>query len=377
MKIALFCDTYIPVKNWLVSMVSQIKSSLESAGHEVYLFCPDYPDHIDTEKNIIRIRSVWTPLKLDDRLPITLKKRKEIKQFLIDNTIDIVHSHSEFVLGRLSKKLAKQCNIKFIHTFHTMWEDYSHYVMVPKLSIRKAIQIFLKDVEHISTPSIKSLNYLEKILKRDDIKHIPNFIDETKLKLDVKKQDIEKIKSTYHIWKQDVVVTFIWRVSSEKRVFEMVESYDTHIFPKNTHIKLMIVWDGKDFKKIQKYVEKSAYKENYILTWYVPWNTINQYYSISDIYTTMSVSETHPMTVTEAVYFGLPCVVTEDESFSGLVMDTINWYVSEDTASYSKHILNLAQDEKTREIFREKNKEVADKYVSENIINEYLKFYQI
>ena len=159
-------------------MVRQIKSSLEAAGHEVYLFCPDYPDHTDTEKNVIRIKSVGTPLKLDDRVPLTLRKRREIKKFLIENQIDIIHSHSEFVLGRLAKKLAKQCNIKYIHTFHTMWEDYAHYLMVPKLSIRKAVQLFLKDVDHITSPSIKSCKYLKETLKRQDIIHIPNFIDE-------------------------------------------------------------------------------------------------------------------------------------------------------------------------------------------------------
>ena len=247
-------------------MVSQIKSSLESTGHEVYLFCPDYPDHTDTEKNVFRIRSVGTPLKLDDRVPITLKKRKEIKKFLIDNKIDVIHSHSEFVLGRLGKKLAKQCDIKFIHTFHTMWEDYSHYLMVPKASIRTAIKHFLKNVEHITSPSIKSCKYLEDTLNRNDIMHIPNFIDEKKLKSSAKKKDLDKLKEKYDISPNNILVSFIGRVSSEKRVFELVKAYDTYVFPRNSNIKLMVIGDGKQFKKIQKYIEKSKYKDNYILT---------------------------------------------------------------------------------------------------------------
>jgi len=91
-------------------------------------------------------------------------------------------------------------------------------------------------------------------------------------------------------------------VSSEKRVFELVKTYDTYIFPKNKHIKLIIVGDGKQFKKIQKYIAKSTYKNNYILTGYIEWEHINMYYKLSDIYTTISISETHPMTVTEAVF---------------------------------------------------------------------------
>ncbi len=375
MKIALFCDTYIPVKNWLVSMVSQIKSSLESAGHEVYLFCPDYPDHTDTEKNVFRIRSVWTPLKLDDRVPITLKKRKEIKQFLIGNNIDLIHSHSEFVLGRLAKKLAKQCNIKYVHTFHTMWEDYSHYLMVPKLSIRKAIQVFLKDVEHITSPSIKSCKYLEKTLSRDDIIHIPNFIDEKKLKSSAKRKDLDVLRKKYGISPNDILVSFIGRVSSEKRVFKLVQAYDTLIFPENPNIKLMVIGDGKQFKKIQKYIEKSKYKQNYVLTWYVEWSSINTYYKLSDIYTTISISETHPMTVTEAVFLWLPCVVVKDPSFDGLVTDGINWYIWWDIEDYGKKVLHLAKSPAERKAFKKESKRISEKYISENIIRQYLAFY--
>lgn len=247
-------------------MVRQIKSSLEEAGHEVYLFCPDYPDHTDTEQNVIRIKSVGTPLKIDDRLPITLKKKKEIKNFLIDHKIDVIHSHSEFILGRLAKKFAKELNIKYVHTFHTMWEDYAHYLMVPKISIRKAVKIFLKDVKYITSPSIKSCEYLKEILKRKDIIHIPNFIDEGKLSDTSTKKDIEKLRENYHLSKENILVSFVGRVSSEKRVFELVQTYDEYIFPKNTNIKLMIIGDGKQFKKIQKYIAKSIYKDNYILT---------------------------------------------------------------------------------------------------------------
>ena len=153
-----------------------------------------------------------------------------------------------------------------------MWEDYSHYLMVPKLSIRTAIQLFLKDVEHITSPSIKSCEYLESILKRKDILHIPNFIDEWKLGRSSKREDIQALKTQYNISRQDTIITFVGRVSSEKRVFQVVKIYDTLIFPKNPDIKLMVIGDGKDFKKIQKYVSKSQYQNNYKLE-SIRWST--------------------------------------------------------------------------------------------------------
>ena len=110
------------------------------------------------------------------------------------------------------------------------------------------------------------------------------------------------LKEKYSLSKEDILISFVGRVSSEKRVFELVQTYDEYIFPKNTQMKLMVIGDGKQFKKIQKYIAKSTYKDNYILTGYIDWEDIGSYYQLSDIYTTISISETHPMTVTEAVF---------------------------------------------------------------------------
>ena len=49
---------------------------------------------------------------------------KEIK----DLNLDIIHTQSEFSLGLFGKILSRKYDIPFIHTYHTMWEDYMHYI---------------------------------------------------------------------------------------------------------------------------------------------------------------------------------------------------------------------------------------------------------
>ena len=82
------------------------------------------------------------------------------------------------------------------------------------------------------------------------------------------------------------------------------------------------------------------------------------------------------MTVTEAVFLWLPCVVVKDPSFDGLVTDGINWYIWGDIQDYATKILNLAKDPKQRKAFRKASKKISEKYISENIIKQYIKLYE-
>ena len=42
--------------------------------------------------------------------------------------LDIIHSHTEFGIGMLARKIAKKNKLPLVHTYHTLYEDYTHYV---------------------------------------------------------------------------------------------------------------------------------------------------------------------------------------------------------------------------------------------------------
>lgn len=43
--------------------------------------------------------------------------------------LDVIHTQTEFSLGMLGKTLSKTFGIPMVHTYHTMYEDYVHYIV--------------------------------------------------------------------------------------------------------------------------------------------------------------------------------------------------------------------------------------------------------
>ena len=58
--------------------------------------------------------------------------------------LDIIHTQTEFSLGTFGKTLAKFCGIPLVHTYHTMYEDYVHYIVNGALISRSMAHSFSK-----------------------------------------------------------------------------------------------------------------------------------------------------------------------------------------------------------------------------------------
>ena len=42
--------------------------------------------------------------------------------------LDVIHTHTEFGIGTFARVIGKQFDIPVVHTYHTMYEDYVHYI---------------------------------------------------------------------------------------------------------------------------------------------------------------------------------------------------------------------------------------------------------
>jgi len=128
LRIGIFTDTYTPHINGVVTSVLMLKKALEKKGHIVYIVTVNdkglkyqYEDNGKT----IRIPRVPTGI-YDYRLTTIypLKVLKKIKKW----NLDVIHSQTEFGIGTFARIISKQFNIPLVHTYHTMYEDYVHYI---------------------------------------------------------------------------------------------------------------------------------------------------------------------------------------------------------------------------------------------------------
>jgi len=159
MKIGIFTDCYYPQVNGVVISVLTLKNILEKYGHEVYIITSRDSGNTDLN-NVISLPSIsffrWAEFKL--ALPfMAIKTQKQL--YSLD--FDVIHTHTEFSIGRLGKKIATQRTIPLIHTYHTQYEDYTHYIAAVGTSflkdvVRKLSKFFLRPYSAIIVPSEKT-----------------------------------------------------------------------------------------------------------------------------------------------------------------------------------------------------------------------------
>ena len=128
MRIGIFTDTYTPFINGVTTSVLMLKKGLEDKGHKVYIITVN-PESmhfsLDSTGTILRIPGI--PIGIYDyRLTgiCPIKALRQVKKW----HLDVIHSQTEFGVGTFARIVSKQFGIPLVHTYHTMYEDYVHYI---------------------------------------------------------------------------------------------------------------------------------------------------------------------------------------------------------------------------------------------------------
>lgn len=356
MRIGLFTDTYPPFINGVSTSVDMLKKALERQGHTVYVitvndssFKYDY-----NEKNkVLRIPGV--PIGIYDyRLSriYPLKMVNLIKSW----NLDVIHSHTEFGIGIFARIFAKQFNIPLVHTYHTMYEDYTHYITHGYFdkSSKKIVEYLTKfycdtTATELIVPTNKTYQlFKEKYKFEKNIHIIPTGIEVDRFFTEnVEKAEITDLKKHLNISKNDIVIIFVGRLAEEKNV-EFLLNAHKKLVSKYKNAKLLIVGDGPDKEKFENISKKLKINNNVIFTGKVAWSEVPYYYHVSDIFTTASKSETQGLTVIEAMASNVVPVVIEDEAFNGTVVNNLNGIIFKTEEEYLTDIENLIKNKKLR-----------------------------
>ena len=127
MKIGIFTDTYHPDINGVVTSIRMLELEMKKRGHEVYIFSPS--EHKPAEdENLYMLKSIPLIVAKKFNYRIATFYSRPIAKEIKDLNLDIIHTQSEFSLALFGKIISRKYSIPFLHTYHTMWEDYMHYL---------------------------------------------------------------------------------------------------------------------------------------------------------------------------------------------------------------------------------------------------------
>ena len=385
MRIGIFTDSYTPFINGVTTSVLMLKKGLEKKGHTVYVVTVNNENmkyKLDERGKVLRLPGV--PIGIYDyRLTgiYPLKAINIIKKW----NLDVIHCQTEFGVGTFARIIAKQLSIPLVHTYHTMYEDYIHYITKGYFNrtgkkIVEYLTLFYcdKTATELVVPTKKAYELFKEKYKVDrNVYIVPTGIEVEKFYLENNKGlNIIKKRESLGIKREDFVILFVGRIASEKNVELLLTSmrYVVNNCPK---AKLLIVGDGPDLNKYKSYVKKQGLEENIIFTGKVPWDSIAEYYLISDVFTTASRTETQGLTVIEAMAASLPVVCIDDESFTNTVIDNLNGKIFKNKRGYKKAIIELYNNPKELKKLSKQARVSAEMHSSKYFVESILDVYKI
>ena len=381
MRIGIFTETYTPYISGLVTSEVMLKKALEKKGHEVYVVTANletFHYEYDEKEKILRIPGIPTGIynsRLTSIYP--LQALNKIKSW----NLDIIHSQTEFAIGSFARLFAKQYNIPIVHTYHTMYEDYVHYITKGYFnkSSKKIVEYLTKfycdrTINELIVPTKKAYDlFKEKYDVKRNIHIIPTGIEvERFYREKINEKEITKLKKQYGIKKNDFTLIFVGRIAEEKNIPFLIKVMSKI---KNEKIKLLIIGDGPDKEKYEKLSKKCNTESSILFTGKVPWDEIPNYYSLGNAFISASKTETQGLTIIEAMAASLPALCINDESFAGTVIDDLNGYLFENEEDCKEKIIKIASDKKITKYLSNGARMSAEnhsaKYFAEKVLDVY------
>jgi glycosyltransferase involved in cell wall biosynthesis len=377
-NIGIFVDGYIPIKNGVVTSVVQLKEHLETLGHHVYVFTASAKD-APTLDHVYRFPSI--PVSKETEVRLAIVNFKKIYNLAKDLHLDVIHTHSEFSLAYHAKRLAKTLNIPLVHTTHTLWEYYQHYawkgLFFKWIKMQSIIRNFLKPYRYLIYPSKKALTYYGPLTHPESTyRIIPNGIDANHfISQLLSKDEWVTQRKTYGFQRDDKIMIFVGRIGPEKRVIELITLLIPY-FKIDHSLKIIIVGDGSDLETLKQLSLEHGLTNQIIFTGFILWNQVNQYYLISDLFITLSISEVMPMTMIEALLSGLAIACIKDDAYDIMMTHHVNGVTSQVDQEVINQAVGLLLDPEKLQQLKQASLTLSKQFSSLIHGNKVLEYYQ-
>ena len=375
MNIAIITDTYFPDINGVTSSIYTLAIALRKRGHRVYIFATSENNspvirRVSKHPPVFRIPSI--PMLLVRPYRTTMPYSFRLVQILKRLKIDIIHTQTEFSMGIVGLSSSMTCHLPIVHTYHTMLEDYTHYILNGKVSgiitpeaAQKFSKIFCNVPTGLIVPTEKVKNSLREYGVYKPIYVIPTGIDLSPFnKSNFDPKEIDALREKLGIRKGDKILLSLGRVAKEKSIDKVIDQMP-RVAKSSPEVKLLIVGDGPALPELKEQAARLNVSDKIIFAGAAPYAEIGKYYQLGDAFISASTSETQGLTYYEAMAAGLPVIARKDDAVNDLFEDGINARLFRDEEEISTIVSELLNDPVTATRYSENAEKTVSSYSAE------------
>lgn len=363
MRVLITTDLFKPTINGVVTSILNLEKELKEQGHEVKILAVSQNVYSYREDNAYYIKSVPSHIYPEVRIPIS--KATSFVEELIEWKPDIIHSQCEFFSYGFARRIAKATKARIVHTYHTLYEQYTEYIPIGKrlgrAAIGKWMKMRLKDANLIIAPTKKVEQTLQQYGMTKDIRIVPTGIQLEKFNSTVDENAVAQLRRKYGIQKEDRVLLSLGRLGFEKRIDELLYGMK-EVVKMQDNVKLLIVGGGPARESLEKLTDELELRQYVRFAGMVNPEEVQTYYRLGDVFVCASTSETQGLTYIEAAASGLPLICRKDACLYGVLEEGGNGFSYQDIYRFAKYIRTYVTDDAWLQQAGKHSEKVAGKY---------------
>ena len=321
MKILITSDWYIPAVNGVVTSVLTLQKELSRRGHDVRILTLS-GDGRDHQSGSVYALGSLDAGRIYPGARLLAPSPRTVIQQLIDWRPDVVHSQCEFSTFAPARRIARACGAPLVHTYHTVYEDYTHYFSPSRRWGRLLVKGFTRAVlartDAVIAPSLKVSNLLQSYGVRTPVRVIPTGIDTERFDRPLPGEEIAARRRALGIPEGNCVAISLGRLAREKNIDELL---DCRAALGDAPVTLLLVGGGPDQARLEQRARCLGLPAGAVVfTGMVSPARVPDYYRLGDVFVSASSSETQGLTYFEAMTCGLPLLCRDDPCLEGVVL---------------------------------------------------------
>ncbi|WP_227873047.1 glycosyltransferase family 4 protein [Brachybacterium ginsengisoli] len=352
LRVLLTTDWWEPVVNGVVASVQTLRRELIALGCDVRVLTLSQGLRSRNEEGVYRLGSVSASM-VYDRARIGMPTARRVLRDVLDWRPDVVHSQAEFSTYVWARRIARTLSIPLVHTYHTIYEDYTHYYSPSRTMGRKVVETFSRRVlsrtDAVIVPTQKVSRLLTGYGVLRPLHVIPTGLDLERFRparTEEEHADARALRASLGIEPGRKVLLSVSRLAKEKNLDEVL---DMVAVADREDTVLVLVGDGPYRPELEARAASLGITDRVRFTGVVAPADIPRWYRMGDVFVGASLSETQGLTFIEAMACGLPLLCRRDPSLASVVVEGVTGWQFEGAAQFTSHLSALLDDPIRRE----------------------------
>lgn len=365
--ILMVTNNYTPYSGGVVSSVQVTADALRKKGNRVIVVTLDFLGTGSHEQDVIRLACPIRFKYCNNHMAIPFMPRRALQRLIETYQPDIVHVHHPFLLGPIAQSIAQKKNIPVVFTYHTLYEQYLHYVPLPQFFtrplLRKAVHDFCQNVEAVVVPSKSIQSHIAQ--QGIQAAHVASTGISS-----------HYMRETLQLKTIDAVVELVSvsRFMPEKNIWFLLDV----IKQLGSGYCLTLIGYGAQQQELAQYaygtLQLSEEQVQFIIK--PPKEAIARWYQRSHMFVFASQSETQGLVLAESMAAGTPVVALRGPGVVDIVADGANGFIVDSVQQMAERIAHIAADQKLYATLQQGAFETAKRYYPEEAIKNLLAVYE-